>query len=232
LRDAKQAVIDYSGELSKSVTFAVTNDNISTKLLCDFMIQHRDYYIEQYMHAEHDAFTLLEEGHLDFVLTSGKIQCKSKNIYWQELKKENLYLLASESHKLSPQNPISLEKMKKYEYIMEKSAFQVRGRGYDFFESIGFQPEIRFVTNEFEVMIALVELDVGACIVSEETAKKLLSNSKRRLSAAPIDTELASQIIGIASLKGHYMTRAAKCLYDFTVSYFRDSEPLVNLMIN
>lgn len=218
IQDAKKEVEDYSGQRSSVVHFAVTVSNLCNELLISFMEGHQDYEMHHFLHTEMNALSLLEEGKVDFVVAVAPMQ--SPLIEWQTLKKERLYLLMSADNPLAGERLIPVEALRQCKYVVVQSAFHPDGEYAGFFHQMGFEPYVQFTTNEFETMVAMVELDVGVAIASEATAQKLLSNSKRKLAAAPIDSDYEGRTVGVARLKGHYFTHAVQEFYNFVVDYF------------
>ena len=217
VQDAQQEVADFSNQASKTVHFAVTASNLCTELLTAFAATHRDYLIYQFLHTEMNALSLLEEGEIDFVIATSPIS--SPLIEWTTLLEERLMLLVSSTNPLSSQTLIDTEQLKQCRFVVMRSAFHPEGEFSVFFEDMNFEPEISFITNEFEPMVAMVELDIGVAIVSEQTANKLISNSKRHLAAIPLNTTYPGRTVGVARLKGHYFTKAVQELFDFTKAY-------------
>lgn len=218
IQNARQEVADFSGQCSKVVHFAVTASSLCSELLHDFMADHRDYEMHHFLHNEMNALSLLEEGKVDFVIAVAPLQ--SPLIEWKLLKKERLYLLMSADNPLAGERLISMELLRECNYVVVQSAFHPDGEFAEFFRQAGFQPKVQCTTNELEAMVAMVELNVGVAIASEQTAHKLVSDVGRRLAAAPIDSDYEGRTVGVARLKGHYFTHAVQQFYDFTVDFF------------
>ena len=225
VQDAQQEVTDYSGHASKTVHIAVTASNLCTGLFVGFMADHMDFRIHQFLHTEMNALSLLEEGEVDFVIATTPLS--SPMIEWRTLLEERLCVLLSGGNPLAGQKLIRPDELRNEKFVVMRSAFHPDGEYAGFFRETQFQPEVSFTTNEFETMVAMVELGVGVAIVSEQTANKLLSNSKRHLAAALIDTDYEGRTIGLAHLKGHYFTRAVQELYDYTVEHYTKSGSLL-----
>ncbi|MCI8537234.1 MAG: LysR family transcriptional regulator [Oscillospiraceae bacterium] len=223
VQDAQQEVADYSSHASKTVHLAVTSSDLCTGLFVSFMADHKDFRIHHFMHTEMNALSLLEEGQVDFVIATTPLY--SPLIEWQTLIEERLVVLASQDNPLAKESLIQLERLKQQQFVVTRSAFHPDIEYAGFFREAQFQPEASFTTNEFETMVAMVELDVGIAIVSEETANKLLSNSKRRLTAVRMDMDYKGRTIGVARLKGHYFTRAVQEFFDYTVQYYKTERP-------
>jgi LysR family transcriptional activator of glutamate synthase operon len=172
------------------------------------------------MHTEMNALSLLEEGQVDFVIATAPLY--SPLIEWTTLREERLSVLMSKENPLAAETLIRLDQLKQQKFVVMRSAFHPDGEYAGFFHEAQFQPEASFTTNEFETMVAMVELDIGIAVVSEETANKLLSNSRRKLAAVLMDTDYKGRTIGVARLKGHYFTRAVQEFYDYVMRYYRE----------
>ena len=220
VQDAQQEVADLSDHTSKTVHMAVTASDLCTGLFISFMANHKDYCIHHFMHTEMNALSLLEEGQVDFVIATAPLY--SPLIEWTTLREERLTVLMSRDNPLAEESLICLDQLKQQKFVVMRSAFHPDGEYAGFFREAQFQPEASFTTNEFETMVAMVELDIGIAIVSEETANKLLSNSRRKLVAVLMDTDYKGRTIGVARLKGHYFTRAVQEFYDYTMHYYRE----------
>lgn len=220
VQDAQQEVADYSNQSSKEVNFAVTASNLCTGLLTAFMADHKDYRIRQFLHTHTNALSLLEEGEVDFVIATSPM--RSSLIEWTTLLEERLMLLVSDKNPLAEESLIGLDQLRQCNFVVMRSAFHPAGEFASFFEGVDFSPNISFVTNEFEPMVAMVELDIGVAITSEQTANKLIANTKRRLVAVPVDTSYPGRTVGVARLKGHYFTKAVDSLFQFTKLYLQN----------
>ena len=218
VQDAQREVADFSSNASKTVHMAVTASNLCTELFVGFMSNHKDFRIHQFLHTEMNALSLLEEGEVDFVITTTPLY--SPLIEWQPLLEERLCALMSRDNPLTAEPILSLEHLKNQKFVVMRSAFHPDGEYASFFKSAQFQPDVSFTTNEFETMVAMVELDIGISIVSNQTANKLLSNSRRHLAAIWLDTDYTGRTVGIARLKGHYFTRAVQEFFDYAVQFY------------
>lgn len=226
LQDAQQEVADLAGQGNRSVNIAVTASNLCTELFISFMPGHKDFRIHQFLHTEMNALSLLEEGQVDFVIATNPLY--SPLIEWQTLLEERLFVLMSRDNPLAAEPLLRVDHLAQQRFVVMRSAFHPDGEYAGFFREANFQPEVSFTTNEFEVMVAMVEMDVGISILSEQTANKLLSNSKRRLAAVRIDTDYPGRTVGVARLKGHYFTRAVQELFDYTVQYYTNPQLLLS----
>ncbi len=222
VQDAKQEVSDLSDRGNKLVRFATTASNMCLGLLSAFYPTHMDYQFEHFMHTLSNAQSLLEEGEIDFILSTTPIE--TPLIQWVPLFKERILVLASTQHPLSRKKMVQYDELFKYQFVVMKSAFHPEGEFADFFKQAGFPPPTHFTTNEFEVMVQMVKLNVGIAILTEKIAESLCTSPGNNLVTIPIDTDYVGRSLGIARLEGHYFTKAAQEFYDFTVSYYSSDQ--------
>lgn len=217
VKEALTEISDIAGSHTKEVKIASTASNICTELLSFFMAEHPDYHITQFIHGQPHVQELLETGSIDFAITTGPFE--SGIIEWTPLIQEQLVILMSKKHTLATAKELSIPQVRNERFVLLRSAFHPEGEFADSFKAAGFQPSPAFITNEYEVMAAMVEQNVGIAVASELTVRKLLKNYGHWLIGIPLDCT-TGRTIGLAHLRGHYFTKAVEIFYHYAVDFF------------
>lgn len=216
--EARREVSDLAGSASKSVSVTASSSGLCTELFSTFASTHKDFRFSHFIHSPYHIRPQLEQAKVDFAISTEPII--SANIEWLPLLKERLSVLASTNNPLAAKKSVSTRDLIDQKFVVHRSAFHPQGEYAEFFKDAGFEPTASFITNEFEVMAAMVELNIGISILSRQSSNKLLASSRRNLVVIPLESKFIGRTVGVARLTGHYFTSAVREFYDYTVDFF------------
>ncbi|WP_050182904.1 LysR family transcriptional regulator [Domibacillus robiginosus] len=155
----------------------------------------------------------LEAGEIDFCLVSSIAD--NKQIEWTQLWNEELFLIVPSDHPLSRHESVTLQEIAKETFVLLEKGNGIRGITDRLFDEAGISPEITFEGEEIHTIVAFVAAGLGVTLIPEFKGIDWTRVSRIRIRSSNVQ-----RAIGLASVKGRYVSPAAKRFQRFVTDYF------------
>lgn len=156
----------------------------------------------------------LEVGELDLCLISSLD--KNKDLVWEKLWEEELFLIVPENHHLTNEKQVSIKDFAFEPFISIKKGNTLRKSVDDLFKQEGYQLNVAFEGEEVHTLTGLVESGLGVSLIPYI---KGLEQYKIRL--IKVNAANCQREIGLAYISSHYKSEATKLLANYIREYFR-----------
>jgi DNA-binding transcriptional LysR family regulator len=215
LQEGQREILDMAGDVEQSVTLAVSIPRVLPDLLGSFLKQHPHVRFRQFLESTSSMKRQLEEGALDFCISS--IPIEGDDIEWKPLMTEEIFLLFPPSHHLASREQIDLREVRDEYFVSMNAGYGFRNLTDAFCKQAGFVPHIAFEGDEPGVIADLVRQGLGIAFVPELSWKAISQAWPHRVRIQEPDCQ---RTIGMAWSKSRYLSQAAHRFQQFTVDYF------------
>lgn len=209
----REEIAEMGGVYSTQITVLTTADHLLIPLLYEFAAEHPEYKIQQYLCSPERVLEMLTNGEADFAVTTEDIS--SEYIIWNKVAHQRRAILLSEHNSLARETQITTETLKDMDFVIYSSSREGTEVIDWIKDTFGFQPRVRFVTNEFESMVHLVSHNMGIALLDEHDAQIVASNTGMHVFYSTLRDEKTMQHIGIAYQKNHFLSTAALSFKDY-----------------
>lgn len=154
----------------------ITNSIFFSKLIASF----HEEYPEVIFLLEEDGSKPVEEKVLNNLLDFGVVVLSEENENLDSIifVNEKLKLVVSSSHRLAGKQEVSLQELKKEDFIMFDRDFVLRNLVINSCREAGFQPKIISETSQLEFIQELVAYNIGITLLPESTCIELTDDFK------------------------------------------------------
>jgi len=154
----------------------ITNSIFFSKLIASF----HEEYPEVIFLLEEDGSKPVEEKVLNNLLDFGVVVLSEENESLDSIifVNEKLKLVVSSSHRLAGKQEVSLQELKKEDFIMFDRDFVLRNLVINSCKEAGFQPKIISETSQLEFIQELVAYNIGITLLPESTCIELTDDFK------------------------------------------------------
>lgn len=228
LMDLEDAVQEATSSDRGSVFFAANISGLCATYLESFLREHPNVRLTQSLMDPAQMAEALENGSLDCALSFADIS--SDLIQWTHLVDEEMLVLVSREHRLSQKDQISFSELRDECFFCNNSGFGVKDILLEQGEKAGFQPNILFDGNEAELIFKLVAENLGVMVTSSIVYGWLMGMDEiippmRYIKALRITGASSFRPLGIATRKGHYLSRAAREFTEGLAAHFVAAKP-------
>ncbi|BCJ87968.1 LysR family transcriptional regulator [Effusibacillus dendaii] len=217
LEEAERKIRDLAGLDQGIVSIGITNASILPALLSSFLARHPEVHFRQYLQSPLILRRQLENGEVDFCISNTPIE--GTDIEWKKLVTEELLLLVPREDRFIHRSEIYLREVANENFINMHTSYDIRDITDKCLEA-GFTPNITLEGNDPLVIGEMVSLGLGVSFVSELTWRRVSDLLQNRLHVLRIIEPNCQRTIGVARLKGRYLSKAAQAFYHFMTNYF------------
>ncbi|MBY0054371.1 LysR family transcriptional regulator [Brevibacillus agri] len=168
------------------------------------MIQNHSYSL-----LEH-----LDAGELDLCLLAEPTETKLP-IQWTPLWSEELFAIVPIGHPLAGRESILLSEIAEESFIFLKKGYALRRTTDQLFEQLGVTPRVTFEGEEAATVAGLVAAGLGVSLLPD-----LRGIDQSKIAQIRIRTPKCQRVIGMALVKGGYLSPAAVRFKEFILDYF------------
>ncbi|PPA71034.1 LysR family transcriptional regulator [Jeotgalibacillus proteolyticus] len=190
---------------------------LSTNLVPDLIASFRTSYPKVHFRLgqgpSHTILKELQSGEYDLCLTM-KMDAP---IEWEPLWSEELFAILPIDHPLSGQKTITLNEIAEESFIHLKKGYSLRITVERLFEQAGISPRIMFEGDEADTVAGLVAAGLGVSILPSQRG---IDHSK--LAQIRIEGLQSERTIGLAWMKGRYLSPATQAFRRFIEEYFHN----------
>ncbi|WP_160035353.1 LysR family transcriptional regulator [Paenibacillus sp. An7] len=216
LEDGEREMKALADLLDQSISVAIALPHILPILIVEFLKEHPNTKISQYVAPFTGKKQQLENGEVDFCISMSPIY--GENIEWLTLLEEEIYLSVPPNHHLSTRSSIDLREAANESFINRTSGYEFRRLTEQFCREAGFEPYTPIELEEAGVILRLVEMGLG---VSFTPQLSLLRQSLPNTVQLPITNPVCKRTIGIAWNKTRYLNKAALDFRAFIINFFK-----------
>ncbi len=157
----------------------------------------------------------LEEGAIDLCL-SQEIESKLIDIEWVDLWTEELFVIVPANHQLAKRSTIELHEIQDEPFISIKRGNSLRQIVDQFLKEAGVTAKTTFSAEEMHTVAGFVGAGLGVSLIPH--IKGLEHFNVKKIS---VSSPLCRRKIGVAWVKGRYLSPAANEFKQFLIDYFR-----------
>ncbi|HWK23982.1 MAG TPA: LysR substrate-binding domain-containing protein [Ureibacillus sp.] len=157
----------------------------------------------------------LEIGELDLCLISSLDT--NKDLVWEKLWEEELFLIVPENHRLSNRKEVTVKDFANEPFISIKKGNTLRKSVDDLFNQEGFHLNVAFEGEEVHTITGLVESGLGVSLIPNIKGLEQYNIQLLKVNAPNCRRE-----VGLAYINKHFKSAATKLLADYIRNYFRN----------
>ncbi|WCK56533.1 LysR family transcriptional regulator [Aneurinibacillus sp. Ricciae_BoGa-3] len=215
LEEGKRELADLSGFSKASISLAVTSPRVLPGLLGGFLASYPNTKFRQVISSTADMKRMLENSEVDFCISSPPIE--GDGIESRHLLTEEVYLTVPPGHPLSARGSIDLREAAGEPFINMKVGYGFRDITDEFCRQAGFTPSFAFEGDEPAVIRSLVKAGLGVAFLPALSWMVAPEPAPERLH---ITNPVCQRTIGLAWLRGRYLSEAACYFQQYTVDFF------------
>jgi len=173
-----------------------------------FLTKYPEVRFDLSQSGSNQVFEKLLTGECDLALLS--YFQDDKELHWESLWSEELFLIVSANHALASKDEIDLVEIKHEPFIAFKNGYGLRTIVDQICSQADFTPNVTFEGEEIGTVAGLVEAKLGVSIVPDV---KVLDKNKIKL--IRIRNPICRREIGLTWKKGRYLSPVTKKFIDF-----------------
>lgn len=169
-----------------------------------------------------DIMRKLIIGELDICLVSSLET--SKEVHWEKLWEEELFLIVPKNHPLKERNCVKLSEFADEPFISIKKGNSLRKYVDEIFKWEGFRLNVAFEGEEVHTIAALVESGLGVSLIPH-----IKGLDQYDVHIIRVDAKDCKREIGLSFLNNRYMSVAVKKIIEFIREFFKNNTPQTDL---
>ncbi|MCM3389946.1 LysR family transcriptional regulator [Ureibacillus chungkukjangi] len=159
----------------------------------------------------------LEVGELDLCLISSLDT--HKDLVWEKLWEEELFLIVPKSHPLASANEVSLKDFAGEPFISIKQGNTLRKSVDDLYKQEGYQLNVAFEGEEVHTITGLVESGLGVSLIPY-----IKGLEQYQIQLLKVNAPNCRREIGLAYINKHFKSAATKLLEDYIRTFFQTTK--------
>lgn len=181
----------------------------------EFKEMHPNVRVKLVQNNSQALKNLLAQGIIDLCVTTPV--ATEKNIEWQPLLTEELFVTLPRTHPLANREMLTVKELKHETFILLKEGFALRHLSNDLLKEAGIEVTISFEGEEVQTIASFVAANLGISFLP-----KLTHLTFNDLIQIPIEGKKAERQIGICSNKDVVETAVVREMKEQLVHYFKD----------
>ncbi|GAB6991055.1 LysR family transcriptional regulator [Paenibacillus pini] len=215
LQEGRRELQDLASLDRGSISLAVSIPKLLPDLLGSFLREFPNVSFHQRIESTSSMKRLLENGEVDFCITSLPIE--GNELEWQSLMTEEIYLLTPPEHSLAKREAIRLIEAKDEAFIGMNAGYGFRDLTDEFCKEAGFTPNIAFEGDDPETIGGLVKQGLGIAFIP---ALSIQQSTRPTLARLKITEPNCQRTIGLSWSNRHYLSLAAQSFQKHVIQYF------------
>lgn len=215
LNEGKREISEKAEQGQTQITLAVSIPRVLPELLSSFLKHYPDIKFQQVLESTSSMKSQLEKAEIDFCISSVPIE--GKDIVWEPLMTEEIYLIVPPEHKLARKEKIFLHEVKNEPFIGMNSGFGFRNLTDEFCHQAGFIPTIAFEGDEPGVIGELVRQGLGIAFIPQIS---WFHNTNPFPNKLQIIEPKCQRTIGLGWSKRRFLSDAAQQFRHYVTEYF------------
>lgn len=157
----------------------------------------------------------IELGELDLCLVSSFET--GKDIIWEKLWEEELFLIVPNVHPLADRNQVKLYEFANEPFISIKKGNSLRKSVDELYKKEGFQLNVAFEGEEVHTLAGLVESGLGVSLIPH-----IKGLEQYEVKMIQVDAKDCKREIGLCYMKNRYKSAVTEQFEDFIRNYFNN----------
>lgn len=187
--------------------------NLVPDLLGLFYKRCPNVKFQLYQNTTNKILEQLKDAEIDFCFCTKP--ASYEEIQWKQLLTEELFVIVPKEHKLSKRSDIKLNELVDESFISFKKELALGEITERLFKEAGFTPHVTFEGEEIGTIAGLVAAKLGIAIIPHIKGLDMTEIVQLRVSEP-----LCQRVIGMAWVKGRYLSPAAKRFKQFVLAHF------------
>lgn len=123
---------------------------------------------------------------------------------------ERLYAILPKTHLLARRRSVTMKELREEPFLLLRDDHCFRETAMEVCKRARIMPQIVFESGQFSSILGMVSAGLGISVVPEMALER-----RQDCSFVLVGDQRASRTIGVASVKGHFLGRAAQAFLDF-----------------
>lgn len=192
--------------------------SVGERLLPDVLRRfHQDHPGVELRIVEDDSQTLLQrldDGQIDLAVVT--LPVVQRGLLVTELFTEDLVVVLAPEHHLATQPALSIAELSDERFLLYSPATHIRQTLSQACRQAGFQPQVTLDSGSMELLLRLVEADLGVAVIP-----RLALSGRERLVVVPLHNPTISRTMALVSREGRALTPAAARMRDYLIERIR-----------
>ncbi len=225
ISDGIRSVRELAGYEYGSVSVALGERIELDGILEQFMYDHPDVHLQVKYYPTNGLIDKLIDGGCDFAVVSEPID--APQITWLPLFEDSICVMMSKQHPLASRKKIYAEELSGERIIHGDRTFESGSFVRDICTRAGFEPHITYEGGNPNLVGRLVARGIAISFAPRSITLGLrrsmpgiFEEMNSNVTTVPLADDLPSATIGIASVFGHYQSKAALDLYERIAEYY------------
>jgi DNA-binding transcriptional LysR family regulator len=216
LEEGKRQIVDQAGLERGRVFLATTNHRCDAQLIGSFLSAHPEVNLRlTHATSQEEKMKLLQEGELDFCITSLPIE--ETEIEYVDFLTEEIFLAVPPAHRLAAKQNIHLSEVADETFIGLPKNSSFRELTAQFCKAAGFEPKIACEVDTLPVVSDFVKMGMGIAFVSNNAKKREPS-----LVLIPIKEPICRRTFQLAWKKNRYLSKAAHTFREYLIDFYKE----------
>lgn len=227
LKEGLRELEDYNGKESGVISFALPQHRLFSSQMADYMKEHTGVKINQYLHSYTESKSLLLARKIDFAFSFIRPGKKDELFAYEPLWQDEIFLLVSVENPLAKRHVIDLREIRDERIAINNSCVDYMRIFEDYCQQAGFEPKTIFEGDDSSVMHGLLHGNYAVSPIPAilqmrmDTGNEPAGRPSQKIVPLRIKNPACRYELGIVTLKGHYLTAAARSF----LAYLRTALP-------
>lgn len=216
LEEGKRQIEDQAGLESRRAVLSSTDHKCDAILVSSFLsiFPETNLHIKQ-SPSDEENLKLLQDGEIDFFITSGPI--KQKGIEKIPFLTEEIFLAVPPNHQLAKRSGIHLSEVVDESFINLKATDHFRELTNQFCMDAGFEPNITCEVDELRAIDSFVQAGIGIAFMTKDAMEKDSSTI-----LLPIEQPICQRTFHLVWIENRHLSEAARSFRDFLIEYYAE----------
>jgi DNA-binding transcriptional LysR family regulator len=223
LDDGVLEISDLKSEESGKIAISTSTSGFLSRPLVAFLTEHPNVHLVHFIQEPAQMIASLRAGETDFAVSFSPVN--REDVLWTPLLTEEILAFVGENHQLAQRGTVSLTELSGERFIFNSSSFGMRDAICDRCRLLGFEPDIFYEGGEDEMIVPLVEKNLGVLFVTSMAHYWRRTESpiqpEHPLAMLRLSDTIGQRTIGILTLRGHYLPSASRHLLEYLRDYFK-----------
>lgn len=217
LEEGKREVLDMAGLNQGSIRLAASIISVLPEILGEFLTLYPNVHFQQVFEPAAVMKRMLEAGEIDLCMMTVPIE--GPDLEWMPLRKEEIYVVVPENHRLAGRQSVSLAELKDEAFVGMRQGYWFRTMTDEMCERIaGFRPNLIIEVEEADAVVVLLRKGLGISFIPELAWKKRTAFLPHLLKIE--DNHGYAVTTGITWSKKHYLSVAAQKFRQFVIDFY------------
>lgn len=220
--DAMREIKDASTADAGSVMILSPSDEVVAGFLYEYLLKYPKIQLFHRTATPSDTVHLLETHGADFAITPPI--ASSPKLLWKPLIQERYLLAVSKDSRYAAEDSVDLTELSNEYFIFSAGGTVFDDQQREFCHQAGFDPKVRIKVSECDLTYELLCRNQGVMFLPAgalyQKHHMRLNTCKNSLRFLDIRYPICQRTLGVASLKGGYLSNAARTAWETALQYY------------